>query len=46
VILVDTDDLTAHAASDLSQFSLLVRCGLVRGRNSQIENGTFHEIPR
>src|SRR5262249_15844705 len=45
VILVDTDDLAAHAAGNLAQLPLLVGRGLVGGRNSQVENGTFHRNP-
>src|SRR5262249_52199452 len=46
VVLVDADDLTAHAAGDLPQLSLLIGRGLVCGGNPKVENGALHRNPR
>jgi hypothetical protein len=42
VILVDLDDLAAHAAGDLAKLALLVGGRLVDGGDAEIENGAFH----
>ena len=42
VVLVDVDDLAAHAAGDLAQLALLVGGRLVDGRDPKIENSAFH----
>ena len=44
VILVDLDDLAAHAAGDFAQLPLLVGGGLVEGRDTKVENGAFHGL--
>src|SRR5262249_20839804 len=45
VVLVDLDDLTAHAAGDLAQFTVLVCSGLIERGNPQIKNGSAHVTP-
>src|SRR4029077_1973325 len=42
VILVDFDNLAAHAAGDLAQLALLVGRGLIEGRDAKVENSTLH----
>src|SRR5262249_30342565 len=42
VILVDLDDLTAHAAGDLAQLALLIGGGLVEGADAKVENSALH----
>jgi hypothetical protein len=39
MVLIDLDDLAAHAASDLAQLPLLVGGGLVEGRDTKVKNG-------
>jgi hypothetical protein len=45
MILVDVDDIAAHAASDLAQLAFLVGRGLLQGRDPQAENSAFHRKP-
>src|SRR4029077_8797948 len=42
VILVDLDNLTAHAAGDLAQLALLVGRRLIEGADAKVENGALH----
>src|ERR1700732_3137339 len=42
MILVDMDDIAAHAAGDLAELALLVGRGLVQGRDTEVENSAFH----
>ena len=45
VILVDLDDLAAHAAGDLAQLALLVGRRLIDGAHAEIENSSLHRNP-
>src|SRR5215510_8593405 len=42
MVPIDADDLAAHAGSDLAELTLLVRCGLLGGRDPKIENSALH----
>ena len=42
VILVDLDDLAAHATSDLAQLALLVGRGLFDGADAEVDNRFAH----
>ena len=42
VILVDLEDIAAHAAGDLVQFAFLIGRGLVLRADTKVENGAFH----
>jgi hypothetical protein len=42
VVLVDLDDLTAHAVGDLAQFALLIDRGLIQGGDSKVDNRSTH----
>jgi len=44
VILVDLDDLAAHAPGNVAQLALLAGGGLVDGGNAEIENGASHGL--
>src|SRR5262249_23117830 len=41
-ILVNPDDLTAHAVGDLAQLPLLIGCRLSEGGDSKIDNRSAH----
>src|SRR6516164_2971282 len=45
MILVNVNDLTAHPISHLAKFALLISRRLIRGRNPEIKNSSFHRIP-
>jgi hypothetical protein len=42
MVLVDLDDLAAHASGDLAQLAFLVSRGLVECGDPQVENSAFH----
>ena len=42
VVLVDLDDIAAHAAGDLAQLALLIGRGLIDGGDAKVKNSTFH----
>ena len=44
VILVDLDDLTAHAARDLAQLALLIGRGLFDGADTKVDNRSAHSL--
>jgi low affinity iron permease len=39
------DDLAPHVASDLAQLALLIGGGLVKGRDTKVENSALHWMP-
>jgi len=41
VILVDLDDIAAHAAGDLAQLAFLIGRGLVLRADTKVEDGAF-----
>jgi hypothetical protein len=42
VILVDLDDLAAHAAGDLAQLALLISSRLIDCADAKVHNSSFH----
>src|SRR5436189_5922572 len=42
VVLVDLDDLAAHAARDVAQLALLIGSRLIDGADAKVQNGAFH----
>jgi len=44
VILVDLDDLAAHAGGNVAKFAFLIRGRLIDGRDAKVQGSFAHDV--